>query len=55
LPYKELPKDCMDLGDRVKFVEDYLEELLWLTKKLTSLLQRSRDGQMTMESMINAK
>jgi hypothetical protein len=28
LPYKELPKDCLDLGDRVKFVEDYLEELL---------------------------
>jgi hypothetical protein len=26
LPYKELPKDCLDLGDRVKFVEDYLEE-----------------------------
>jgi predicted ATPase len=25
LPYKELPKDCMELGDRVKFVEDYLE------------------------------
>jgi hypothetical protein len=26
LPYKELPKDCLDLGDRVKFVEDYLNE-----------------------------
>jgi predicted ATPase len=25
LPYKELPKDCLDLGDRVQFVEDYLE------------------------------
>jgi len=26
LPYKELHRDCLDLGDRVKFVEDYLEE-----------------------------
>ena len=26
LPYKELPKDCLDLGDRVKFVDDYLNE-----------------------------
>jgi hypothetical protein len=28
LPYKELPKDCLDLSDRVQFVEDYLKELL---------------------------
>lgn len=26
LPYKELPKDCLDLGDRVQFVKDYLKE-----------------------------
>jgi hypothetical protein len=26
LPYGELPKDCLDLSDRVQFVEDYLEE-----------------------------
>jgi hypothetical protein len=26
LPYKELPKDCLELSDRVSFVEDYLKE-----------------------------
>lgn len=26
LPYKELHRDCLDLGDRVKFVKDYLNE-----------------------------
>jgi hypothetical protein len=28
LPYKVMPKDCLDLCDRVQFVDDYLEELL---------------------------
>jgi hypothetical protein len=26
LPYKELPKDCLELSDRVQFVEDFMEE-----------------------------
>jgi hypothetical protein len=26
LPYRVMPKDCLDLDDRVQFVEDYLKE-----------------------------
>lgn len=26
LPYRELPKDCLELGDRVQFVEDFVRE-----------------------------